>query len=125
MRFNNKPGRAVDPNIFRFGNALHSKPWLKCCLLRCMLSAGREVKMEIPICACHFNSNKDTLPVWANTAKRTWNQQPERQNRGGTTMKVVGRKFFGRAMVCAAIGFMTLAIFSHTKIVVAAQQAAG
>ena len=40
-------------------------------------------------------------------------------------MKVVGRKLFGRAMVCAAIGFMTLAIFSSTKIVVAAQQAAG
>src|SRR3982074_1962931 len=40
-------------------------------------------------------------------------------------MKVVGRKLFGRAMVCAAIGFMTLAIFSRTKIVVADQQAAG
>src|SRR6266850_5449150 len=58
MRFNNKPGRAVDPNIFRFGNALHSKPWIECCLLRCMLSGGREVKMEIPICACHFNSKR-------------------------------------------------------------------
>src|SRR5882762_673458 len=40
-------------------------------------------------------------------------------------MKVVGRKLFGRAMVCAAIGFMTLAIFSRTKIAVADQQAAG
>src|SRR6267143_1397929 len=58
MRFNNKPRRAVDPNIFRFGNALRSKTWLKCCLLRCMLSAGREVKMEIPICACYFNSTR-------------------------------------------------------------------
>src|SRR6266403_4351909 len=58
MRFNNKPRRAVDPNIFRFGNALHSKPWIECCLLRCMLSAGREVKMEIPICACYFNKKR-------------------------------------------------------------------
>src|SRR6202049_1554685 len=40
-------------------------------------------------------------------------------------MKVVGRKLLIRAMVYAAICVMTLAIFSRTKLVVAAQQAAG
>src|ERR1700704_6973737 len=40
-------------------------------------------------------------------------------------MKVIGRKLFIRAMVCVAIGVLTLAVFSRTKMVVAAQQAAG
>ena len=35
-------------------------------------------------------------------------------------MKVVGRKIAVGAMVCAAIGVMTLAIFSRTEKVVAA-----
>src|SRR6202790_1592192 len=40
-------------------------------------------------------------------------------------MKVVGRKLLIRAMLCATICIMTLAIFSRTGMVVAAQQAAG
>src|ERR1700680_298926 len=40
-------------------------------------------------------------------------------------MKVVGRKLLIRAMLCATICIMTLAIFSRTRMVVAAQQAAG
>src|SRR3984893_12578882 len=40
-------------------------------------------------------------------------------------MKVVSRTRLIRAMVCATICVMTLAIFSRTKIVVAAQQTAG
>ena len=40
-------------------------------------------------------------------------------------MKVVSRKLLFRVMVCATICVMTLVIFSRTKMVVAAQQAAG
>ena len=40
-------------------------------------------------------------------------------------MKVVGRKIVVGAMVCAAIGVMTLAIFSRTERVAAAQQEKG
>src|SRR6267143_1645146 len=37
-------------------------------------------------------------------------------------MKMVGRTIVLGAMVCVAIGVMTLAIFSRTKVVAAAQQ---
>ena len=40
-------------------------------------------------------------------------------------MEVSGRKIFVRTMICAAIGVLTLAIFSHTGKVVEAQKAAG
>src|SRR5438270_12284826 len=40
-------------------------------------------------------------------------------------MKVIRRKLLIRTIVCAAIGVITLAIFSHTRILIAAQQATG
>jgi hypothetical protein len=56
-------GRAVDLNTFRPEKALHSKTWHEYCLLGCMLSAGREVKMEIPICTRHFNGKRALCPL--------------------------------------------------------------
>src|SRR5882672_1275215 len=52
-------------------------------------------------------------------------KESETPYRGGTPMKVVGRKIIVVVMVSAAIGFMTLVTFSRTGRVAAAPPQAG
>lgn len=45
-----------------FGMALRSKTWFELCPLGCMLSAGREVKIEIPMYTCRFKNKRALRP---------------------------------------------------------------
>jgi hypothetical protein len=85
-----------------------------------MLSAGREVKIEIPICTCHFKSKKKLYRF--GEYREILDQQSKRQNTRGSPMKVVGRKIVVGVMACAVISIITLISFSITGKLTAAQK---